>query len=127
MKQRLTVVSVAIALCTSYVAPAAAQDRIGMMVMKFSGERDWSARCEVSKARGGTDSMERAGRGRKSSKSFTFRRITGGTCAITVPEDTTLKVDVSGGRSVVCPFAQANPCSRTFSAGEHQVIFGAVS
>lgn len=124
MKRQLTSAGVAVALCASFATSAVAQDKIGMMVMKFSGERNWSASCEANKSRGGTDTMERAGRGRKSSKSITFRRVTGGACTLVVPEGTTLKVDVSGGKSVVCPFEQAKPCSRTFAAGEHRVNFG---
>ena len=127
MIRQLTAISVAVLLSVSLATPSIAQDRIGMMVMKFSGERDWSASCEVSKVNGNTDIMERSGRGRKSNRSLTFRRILGGTCAIKVPAGTSLKVDISGGKSVVCPFEQANPCSQTYSAGEHRVRFGAAS
>lgn len=127
MIRQLTAVGVAVALCASLSMPAVSQDRVGMMVMKFAGERGWTANCEVSKANGNSDTMERSGRGRKSTGSLTFRRITGGTCTISVPDNTSLKVDISGGKSVVCPFEQTDPCSRTFASGDHTVRFGAAS
>lgn len=104
---------------------AVAQQRIGMMVLSFAGERNWSVECSAEKVNGRMEEYSRDGRGRHSSGSVTFRRVIGGNCTLEVPEGASLKVDIRGGRSVVCPFDEANPCSRTFFAGTSRFAFAA--
>lgn len=120
MRRLFCTVSLAGALMLGSSDVAWSQGQIGLVVLKFSGERGWSAQCAVTKSNGRDDSLTRNGRGRQSSGSMTFRRIAGGSCTITVPENTNLKVDVSGGRTAVCPFGEQRPCSQRYPAGEHR-------
>lgn len=124
MNTALKTVALALLMGSAGFSGAQAQDRIGMMVIKFSGERNWSGSCSARKANGKSEAAERGGRGRRSTGSLTFRRITDGSCSVNVPEGTSLKVDITGGKSLVCPFQNTNPCSRTFAAGEGSFDFG---
>lgn len=82
------------------------------------------ADCTVTKSDGKELRVSRWDRGNRSVKSIGIRAISGGTCALTVPEGTTLKVSFNSTSTIPCPFDSNDPCVDYFmKLGEYSFSF----
>jgi len=124
MIRKALTVTVAALVLGAASTPALTMERKGNLAVQFAGERNWVADCTVTKSDGKELKVSRRGRGNRSVKSIGIRAISGGSCTLTVPEGTTLKVSFNSTGTIPCPFDSNDPCVDYFmKPGAHTFSF----
>lgn len=112
-----------VASTLSLAHSAAAQETVGDISVKFTGQKNWKASCSVTKSNGKTATIVKKGRGRSSSETFSMRKVTSGDCTLDVPEGTGLTVSFTS-RKLACPFNKEDTCVVVAAPGEQRFSFG---
>lgn len=102
--------------------PIMAAENNGSVSIKFSGEMKWTATCTFMKANGKERTIKRSGRGASSIQSLAMRNVDNGSCEVSVPEDTSLKITFNSKGTIACPFGSDDPCVRMIAADGTKVF-----
>jgi hypothetical protein len=125
MLKKIIPTACAALMVTSVSLPTLAIDETSAIGIKFSGSNDWAAECTMQRSNGKTNTLERQGRGHRSSKSMIGNKVQGGLCEVNIPDGADVKVTFVSRPSMTCPFGdEANACVKRLSPGQSVFTFG---
>ncbi|UTW54266.1 hypothetical protein [Kordiimonas sp. SCSIO 12610] len=125
MLKKIIPTACAALMVTSVSLPTLATNDVSSVGIKISGSKTWSAECTMEKPNGKTRTLERQGRGHRSSKSFTGNRVQGGLCEVNIPDGADVKVTFVSRPSMTCPFGdEAKACEARLKPGQSVFTFG---